>query len=40
LTSNSSFVEGRIYTMIVKTPKTVPNGINMQLIAAITKQNI
>jgi len=37
---NDSLTEGRIRTMIVKIPKTVPSGINIQLIAAITKQKV
>ncbi len=40
LTANSSLTDGRSKTMIVNTPKTVPKGIKIQLMAAITKQNI
>ena len=40
LTANSSLTDGRSKTMMVNTPKTVPKGIKIQLMAAITKQNI
>ena len=36
----SCFTEGRINTMIVKTPKTVPIGANIQEIPATTKQYV
>jgi hypothetical protein len=38
--SNNAFTEGRMRTMIVNTPNTVPKGIIMQEMAAITRQNV
>ena len=35
---NSSLTDGRISTMMVNTPSTVPNGVNMHEIAAMTRQ--
>jgi hypothetical protein len=37
--ANMAFTSGRSRTMNVKTPRTVPNGIHMQLRPAITRQN-
>ena len=36
LTLKSCLTVGRTKTIIVNTPKTVPNGMNAQLIQAIT----
>ena len=38
--SNSAFTDGRIRTMIVNTPSTVPKGMNTQAIQAKTRQNV
>ena len=38
--SNISLTEGLASTTMVKTPSTVPKGINMHSMAAITIQNI
>lgn len=38
--SNAAFTDGRIRTMMAKTPSTVPNGVNMHSVPATTKQNI
>jgi hypothetical protein len=34
------FTDSRSNTIIVNTPRTVPNGINMHSMQAITKQNV
>jgi len=39
-TPNSRFTESRIRMMMVKTPRTVPKGMNMQDSPAITRQKV
>ena len=36
--SNNSITEGRIRTMIVKMPRTVPNGVHRHSTAETTRQ--
>jgi len=38
--ANNSFTEGFTSTIIVSTPRTVPNGINMHSSPAIIRQNV
>src|SRR5262245_54843309 len=38
--SKSAFTDGRINTIRVKTPRTVPNGMNMHATPAATQQRV